>query len=222
MYKYEDIDKAQMNLFPIGVMGVEEFVHIPEPFFEVGEEGMNISTEEQEFHKATFIKFLTVNANLPPIHHVKAQKWMITYIIKKYNFADFIYLASRLDPTYFRTRQETSVLQDLTDDMKKYYVYVIELDEGVRAHKKFREKNPFYIKGNGCMYIGQSSRKPELRFNQHKEGYKSNRYAKKFGIRLVPKFYEKYNPIPTRKDAEELEEYLANKLRKEGYGVWFN
>ena len=26
----------------------------------------------------------------------------------------------------------------------------------------------------------------------------------------------------SRKDAEELEEYVANKLRKERYGVWFN
>ena len=51
--------------------------------------------------------------------------------------------------------------------------------------KKFREKNPFYIKGNGCMYVGQSSRKPKLRFDQHKEGYKSNKYAKVYGERLI-------------------------------------
>ena len=37
--------------------------------------------------------------------------------------------------------------------MKKYYVYVIELNEEVRIHKKFREKNPFYIKGmDVCMW----------------------------------------------------------------------
>ena len=41
-------------------------------------------------------------------------------------------------------------------------------------------------------------------------------------MRLVPELYEKYNPIPTRKDAEELEGYVAKKLRKERYGVWFN
>ena len=55
-----------------------------------------------------------------------------------------------------------------------------------------------------------------------KEGYKSNSYARRFGIKLVPEFYEKYNPIPTRKDAEELEEYVAVNLRKERFGVWFN
>ena len=103
-----------------------------------------------------------------------------------------------------------------------YYLYVIELDKSVAKLKKFRKQSPKFNFGNRCFYVGQSARAPMLRFKQHKEGYKSNRYAKKFGIRLVPEFYEKYNPIPTRKDAEALEEYLANKLRKEGYGVWFN
>ena len=106
--------------------------------------------------------------------------------------------------------------------MKKYYVYIIELDSRVADFQRFREKNPQYIKGNGCVYVGQSSKKPSLRFEQHKEGYKSNKYAKIYGIRLRPDLYEKYNPIPTRKDAEEIEEILGKELRKKGIGVWFN
>ena len=106
--------------------------------------------------------------------------------------------------------------------MKKYYVYVIELDSQVANLRKFRQKNPAYIMGNGCVYVGQSSREPTLRFEQHKEGYKSNKYAREYGIRLRPELYEKYNPIPTRKDAEEIEEMLGQQLRKQGIGVWFN
>ena len=106
--------------------------------------------------------------------------------------------------------------------MKKYYVYVIELDSQVANLRKFRQKNPAYIMGNGCVYVGQSSRKPTLRFEQHKEGYKSNKYAREYGIRLRPELYEKYNPIPTRKDAEEIEKMLGKQLRKQGIGVWFN
>ena len=87
---------------------------------------------------------------------------------------------------------------------------------------KFRKPNPKFLLGNRCFYVGQSAKKPPVRFRQHKEGYKSNTYAKRFGLRLVPEYYEKYNHIPTRKDAEELEEYVAMKLRKERYGVWFN
>ena len=106
--------------------------------------------------------------------------------------------------------------------MKSYYVYVIELDPAVGNLRKFRAKNPKYIKGNGCVYVGQSSRKPNIRFEQHKEGYKSNKYAQQFGLKLRPDLFEKYNPIPTRKDAEEIEEMLGKELRKRGLGVWFN
>jgi len=106
--------------------------------------------------------------------------------------------------------------------MKKYYVYVIELDEKVSNHEKFRLQNPKYIKGAGCVYVGQSARKPEIRFEQHKEGYKSNYFAKLYGIKLLPVFYEKYNPIPTRKDAEEIESMLGKELRQKHFGVWFN
>ena len=88
-------------------------------------------------------------------------------------------------------------------------------------HKNMKENTKFLL-GNRCFYVGQSAKKPSLRFLQHKDGYKSNTYAKRFGMKLVPEFYEKYNPIPTRKDAEDLEEYVSYKLRKERYGVWFN
>ncbi|MBT3935795.1 MAG: GIY-YIG nuclease family protein [Bacteroidetes bacterium] len=103
-----------------------------------------------------------------------------------------------------------------------YYVYVIELEKEVSKSTKFRNENPDYIYGKRCFYVGQSARAPLLRLKQHKEGYKSNNFARKFGIKLVPEYYEKYNPIPTRKDAEELEIYVAQNLRKAGYGVWFN
>ena len=103
-----------------------------------------------------------------------------------------------------------------------YYLYVIELDKEVSKSIKFRKQSPDYLYGNRCFYVGQSAKATLLRFKQHKKGYKSNTFARRFGLRLVPKFYEKYNPIPTRKDAEELEEYLSNKLRELRYGVWSN
>jgi len=106
--------------------------------------------------------------------------------------------------------------------MKKYFVYIIELDQAVAYKRKFRKKNPKYIRGNNCLYVGQTTRKPSLRFEQHKEGYKSNKYAKYYGLKLRPDLYEKYNPIPTRKDAEEIEDMLGENLRNQGYGVWFN
>ncbi len=104
----------------------------------------------------------------------------------------------------------------------KYYIYVIELDNCVGKSKKFKKQNPYLVFGSRCFYVGQSVKAPMLRFKQHKDGYKSNSFARRFGLHLVPEFYEKYNPIPTRKDAEELEEYVAHQLRKKGFGCWFN
>ena len=104
----------------------------------------------------------------------------------------------------------------------RYYLYVIELNKEVGKSIKFRKQNPKYLFGNRCFYVGQSAHKPVIRFRQHKDGYKANSFTKKYGIRLVPKFYQKYNPIPTRKDAEELEAYVAMKLRIERYGVCSN
>ena len=103
-----------------------------------------------------------------------------------------------------------------------YYIYVIELDKNVGKSAKFRKKNPNLVFGNRCFYVGQSVKAPMLRFKQHKESYKSNTFVKRFGLKLVPEYYQQYNPIPSRKDAEELEKYIAYKLRKERYGVWFN
>ena len=103
-----------------------------------------------------------------------------------------------------------------------YYVYVIELDPEVQQSKKFRMRNPKMKQKKLCVYVGQSYHKTFTRFKQHKDGYKSNSFVKRFGTRLLPKLYRKYNPIKTREHAEAIEEKLTNKLRSKGYGVWSN
>lgn len=103
---------------------------------------------------------------------------------------------------------------------KRYHVYVIELDDAVRTKKRFRDANPRMRESKEPLYVGSSVRSPDERFDQHKEGYKGNRYVRKFGLELRPDLYEQYNPIPSRADALEIEEYLAGRLRSQGHGVW--
>ena len=103
-----------------------------------------------------------------------------------------------------------------------YYLYIIELDKEVGKSVKFRKQNPNFILGSRCFYVGQSAKAPMLRFKQHKQGYKSNTFAKRFGLNLVPELYNKYNPIPTRKDAENIEAMIGKALRLKHMGVWFN
>ncbi len=66
----------------------------------------------------------------------------------------------------------------------RYNIYVIELDKAVLKKKKFFEANPQYDGKKPCVYVGTTSRTPEERFEQHKRGYKSAQYAKKYGIRV--------------------------------------
>ncbi len=104
-----------------------------------------------------------------------------------------------------------------------YHVYVIELDPEVCGSGRFRKANPRMTIALPCLYIGQTAKSPPARFRQHLRGGRlSNSFVKRYGRRLLPKLYEKYNPIPTRKDALELEKYLAEKFRAAGHGVWTN
>ncbi len=103
-----------------------------------------------------------------------------------------------------------------------YYVYVIELDKEVLKSKKFRLRNPDMNSKKACFYVGQSLHEPGIRFNQHKQGYKSNSFVRRYGLWLRQRKYRKYNPIKTREEAEEIERQLTNKLRKKGHGVWSN
>ena len=103
-----------------------------------------------------------------------------------------------------------------------YNVYVIELDKEIMKSKKFRKRNPKMNPRLPCLYVGQTAHPPEVRFKQHKEGYKSNSFVRRYGMRLLPKFYTQNNPIQTRKNAEYVEQQLTIKLREKGYGVWSN
>ena len=103
-----------------------------------------------------------------------------------------------------------------------YNVYVIELGKEVLISKKFREKNPHMNTRKACYYVGQTTHDPITRFKQHKMGYKANRFAKKYGVRLEPRIFSKFNPIVKRKEAERIEQWIALKLREKGHGVWSN
>ena len=100
-----------------------------------------------------------------------------------------------------------------------YHVYVIELSKDVLYESKFRKCNPDYIPGKPCVYVGMTGLNPDVRFDKHKAGIQANRYVRQFGLRLLPKLYEVFNPMPYD-GARDMEVELAIGLREEGYGVW--
>jgi len=65
------------------------------------------------------------------------------------------------------------------------------------------------------LYVGQTSRDPDWRFDQHKTGYKASRSVKRFGVRLLPSLVEHLNPMH-QWESLELEEALAHAFRDAG------
>nr|WP_316642238.1 hypothetical protein [uncultured Roseateles sp.] len=100
-----------------------------------------------------------------------------------------------------------------------YSVYVVELADQVWNEPRFRKANPDYQLGKPFVYVGMTGLDPDLRFDKHKAGIQSNRYVFDHGLRLLPRLYECYNPMPYD-GARDMEVELAIALREAGYGVW--
>ena len=65
------------------------------------------------------------------------------------------------------------------------------------------------------VYVGQTSRDPDLRFDQHKTGYKASGAARRFGLRLAPELVEHLNPM-RQWESLDLEAALAEAFRAAG------
>ena len=110
--------------------------------------------------------------------------------------------------------------------MSEYYIYVIELDKKVLKEKKFRIANPDYKEGKPCVYVGYTSKTPEIRLEEHLSGARNkrsrlfNKYAKNYGLWLKPRLYKSNNPFSSEEDAKNFEVEKARRLRKRGYAVW--
>jgi len=69
-----------------------------------------------------------------------------------------------------------------------------------------------------CVYVGITVHDPGDRFEQHKAGYKSSKYPRRYGIELALELMEGFDRIG-RADEEE-EAALADWLRDQGFAVW--
>lgn len=67
------------------------------------------------------------------------------------------------------------------------------------------------------VYVGQTSRDPDWRFDQHKAGYKASGAVTRFGVQLLPEVFAHLNPME-RWESIELEEALAVAFRDAGIG----
>ena len=84
----------------------------------------------------------------------------------------------------------------------KHFLYVALLEDRRRACR-------------WGLYVGETSRDPDLRFDQHKTGYKASRHVNRFGVMLLPDLVAHLIPL-RRWEAIDLEAALAEEFRKAG------
>ena len=102
---------------------------------------------------------------------------------------------------------------------KHHCVYVVELDDRVWNHARFRRANPDWQLGRPFVYVGMTGLDPDLRFDKHKAGIQANGFVRDYGLHLLPELYERFNPM-SYEQAREMEVELGIALRARGYGVW--
>lgn len=87
-------------------------------------------------------------------------------------------------------------------------VYVIELSAA--AGRRRDPRIPW-------VYVGSSAREPEIRFAQHRRGYRSSGIVKRFALHLRPDLYEDLPEYRRSGEAREAEEARARELASCGF-----
>lgn len=100
-----------------------------------------------------------------------------------------------------------------------HHVYVVELSQDVLDEPRFRKRNPDYVAGRPCVYVGMTGLDPDVRFDKHKAGLQANRFVQQYGLRLLPDLYEAFNPL-RYEEAVDQEIEIGLDLRAAGFGVW--
>ena len=114
--------------------------------------------------------------------------------------------ALKVPPAAWLTKAHAAALKIERPAPGSHYVYVILLFDPDRA------KDPFGL------YVGESANPPDVRFGQHRCGYKASKAAKKYGISLLPSLYEHINPFSKRENLV-VQADLAEVFRTAGFWV---
>jgi hypothetical protein len=97
-------------------------------------------------------------------------------------------------------------------------VYVVLLSKTALKDRSILRRNPVRDPSKPAVYVGLTGLPVDHRFENHKNGYKSARLVRKYGVRLLPELYEHLNPMPYE-HAVQMEKDLADDLRAQGYTV---
>jgi predicted GIY-YIG superfamily endonuclease len=115
-----------------------------------------------------------------------------------------------------RRRKRTQLR--LSEPEFHHNVYVILLSKAALKDLSILRHNPARDPSKPAVYVGMTGLPVDHRFENHKNGYKSARLVRKYGVRLLPELFEHLNPMPFEA-AVQMELELAEDLRAAGYTV---
>ena len=105
-----------------------------------------------------------------------------------------------------------------TEPTFHHSVYVVLLSTRALKESSVSRLNPKRDPSKPVVYVGMTGLPVDHRFENHKNGYKSARLVRRYGLRLMPELYEHLNPMPFEA-AAQMEKDLTEDLRNEGYTV---
>jgi hypothetical protein len=108
--------------------------------------------------------------------------------------------------------------QRLAGPQFHHSIYVVLLSKAALKDLSILRRNPDRDPSKPAVYVGMTGLPVDHRFENHKNGYKSARLVRKYGIRLLPELFEHLNPMPYE-HAVQMEKDLADDLRAQGYAV---
>ena len=103
----------------------------------------------------------------------------------------------------------------------RYNIYVITLSNTVLREPKFIQANPGRDDSKPCLYVGMTGLSPEERFENHRCGHKAAYFPHRYGEKLMPEFYNCFNPM-SLDQAKLMEPAFAELLKRQGFAVWQN
>ena len=115
-----------------------------------------------------------------------------------------------------RRRKRTGVR--LSEPEFHHNVYVVLLSKAALKDLSILRRTPARDPSKPAVYVGMTGLPVDHRFENHKNGYKSSRLVRKYGVRLLPELFEHLNPMPYE-HAVQMEKDLADDLRAQGYAV---
>ncbi|MEJ2147730.1 MAG: hypothetical protein P8020_21640 [Acidobacteriota bacterium] len=102
---------------------------------------------------------------------------------------------------------------------RTFSVYVFALDPKVGRRSGVRKLNPEADPAKPVVYVGQTGKSPQERFQEHQAGIRSGKYYDPDDcLHLLPELYEGLNRM-TELQSLRTERRLAYQLRREGHTV---